>query len=373
MSKVYMPIIKTGEAEIRALENSPYLATNDIILPIIELTRGRQKTTKLENGKSLITHPYEKRLSRLKKCFYGKNVAIDLTSEDTLLSGEIMELYNPDGGYGNWLNLLNDIHNEGCFKSVIPSVIFNWDDTNFVANVKTEVVKLCMNFGTILYRCSLESKDCYEELPILLDSMTKDTVLWIIIDAGYLQESMEDSASQVFLSRINNMGSMLRGKDIDVRIVVSSTSFPNNVTEYGDTPTGTIKELEKSIYKKIHESNAKVIYSDYATINPIRNDLISMARGWIPRIDVPITESIYYYRQRRLKGMTAYQGAYTFAAGRAISDGRFPQNLHEVWGIDMIRSCAFGSVPSSAPNFWISVRMNIHIYETLKWLEALDD
>ena len=39
MSNTYMPIIKTGEAEIRAAENSSYLEDNENIIPIIEVTR----------------------------------------------------------------------------------------------------------------------------------------------------------------------------------------------------------------------------------------------------------------------------------------------------------------------------------------------
>ena len=40
---MYIPIIKTGESEIRAMSNLTPTMLKDII-PIIELTRGRQKT-----------------------------------------------------------------------------------------------------------------------------------------------------------------------------------------------------------------------------------------------------------------------------------------------------------------------------------------
>lgn len=373
MNKIYVPIIKTGEAEIRAIENSPFLSEENDIIPLIELTRGRQKTKKLDNGKKLITHPFTKRLNSLKERFKDKTVAIDLTSEEGLLSGEILDLYEPSNGYEKWRSFLNSTFKEGIFKSIIPSIILNWDDNeeDFVSNVNEEVKKICANYGAILYRCSLKEKDCYEELPLILSSALENTEIYIVIDAGYLQEAMEESAIEVFNSRIKNLKGILKGKKY--HMIISSTSFPNNVTEYGDKPTATIREIEKSIYCRVSKEHHDIIYSDYATINPIRNDLITMARGWIPRIDVPITDAIYYYRQRRPKGMTAYKGAYTYAAGRAMSDKRFPKALHGLWGISMIESCAFGEVPSSAPNFWISVRMNIHIYQTLRWLETLGD
>ena len=58
MDRKYTVIIKTGEAEIRALENT---SSNllQYILPVIEITRGR-KITKNE----IETYPFDKRLLR---------------------------------------------------------------------------------------------------------------------------------------------------------------------------------------------------------------------------------------------------------------------------------------------------------------------
>ena len=62
---MYIPIIKTGEAEIKASEKlTPGML--DRITPIIELTRGRQKTTKQGNDK-IVTYPFDKRLAKMKK------------------------------------------------------------------------------------------------------------------------------------------------------------------------------------------------------------------------------------------------------------------------------------------------------------------
>ena len=68
MDRKYTVIIKTGEAEIRALENT---SSNllQYILPVIEITRGR-KITKNE----IETYPFDKRLLKLKKVFQGQTV-----------------------------------------------------------------------------------------------------------------------------------------------------------------------------------------------------------------------------------------------------------------------------------------------------------
>lgn len=367
----YIPIIKTGDAEIKALEESPFMSSNENVIPLIELTRGRKKTTKYENGISKVSFPYEKRLDKIKKVFSNCNIAIDLTSDPDLLSDEIYELYSPLNGYDKWLSFLGKLKEERCFKSITPAIVFNWDDNDkdIIPNVSLEVLKLCKEYGSVLYRCDLGSKDCYEELPIIRQSLTKDSFLFVVIDAGYLQFSMEKSATDVFLARIRNFNNILEG--YNYQIVISSTSFPNNVTEYGDKETDTIRLLEKDIYNNIKHIYSDVAYSDHATINPKRNDLIVMARGWIPRIDVPINEAVYYYKVRRPKGMSAYKGAYIVAANKAIADVRYPKSLTDLWGIKMINNCAYGLVPASNPSFWISVRMNIHLYQTLNWLNLI--
>lgn len=61
----------------------------------------------------------------------------------------------------------------------------------------------------------------------------------------------------------------------------------------GDLDTDTFSISEISMYNSIQQTHDDVIYSDYASINPIRNDTITMARGWIPRIDVPLSDEIF--------------------------------------------------------------------------------
>ena len=82
MDSKYWIIVKTGEAEIRALENTPQCILSKT-LPLIEITRGRKVTKD-----NIETYPFDKRLSKIKRIFKGQNVAIDVTSEDALSSHE---------------------------------------------------------------------------------------------------------------------------------------------------------------------------------------------------------------------------------------------------------------------------------------------
>ena len=100
-------------------------------------------------------------------------------------------------------------------------------------------------------------------------------------------------------------------------------------------------------------------------MNPQRNDNIIMANGWLPKIDVALPRLVYYKRERRPKGTTAYSSTYELVARLATADSRFPLSQIDIWGIRQIVDCSMGSVPSSQPSFWISVRMNTHICQQL--------
>lgn len=95
-----------------------------------------------------------------------------------------------------------------------------------------------------------------------------------------------------------------------------------------------------------------------------------MARGWIPRIDVPLPNEIFYYKQRRPKGVSAYASTYIQVAQSVCFDQRFPSDL-DIWGIEQIKTCAAGGTPSASPSFWISVRMNIHIAQQVKRIYSI--
>ena len=363
---MYIPIIKLAESELRALENISF--EDKKILPLIELTRGRKKTTKLDKLHSVVSFPFEKRLDKIKKIFKGLCVAFDLTSDINLLSTEILNLYDPNKGYSNWLSFLENMKEENIFSEIIPSIIFNWDDANFENNLRLQIKTLSQYYSKLIYRTPLQTKDYYEELPLILKFLPSNIELYVLIDGGYLQEAIVDDAITVLKARISTINTLAKKYNDTIHIIISSTSFPNNVTEYGDKGTDNIVLVEKNIYTSIKEEYHNIIYSDYASINPTRNDTVLMARGWVPRIDVPVYNETYYYKVRRPRGTSAYKGAYILAAKSVIKDSRFPKYLDNNWGIQMIKACAFGNVFGSTPSFWISVRMNIHIEQIYRWL-----
>jgi len=357
----YSVIIKTGEAEIRAIENSEKSVLNQLF-PLIEITRGRKVKNDID------PYPFDKRLDKLKESFAGQTVAFDLTSDDVLSSPKIDELYNYANGYQNWVDFLLQIKTENIIKEVVPTILLNTEDNDFNDNLLLQVQNLKRNFTSILYRNSILDENCYDDFELLKNEL-QGTKLYIMIDCEYTPQASQNNFAEKAIARINNIKSILT--NIDVKFIVTATSFPNNVTDLSDAEHDTFNISEIQIHNTVCNEIPNVIYGDYASINPKRNDTVTMARGWIPRIDVALQKSIYYYRKRRPQGISAYAATYTQVAQSAMNDNDFPKDLGNNWGIQQINTCARGGAPSSTPRFWIAVRMNIHIAQQVKRLYSL--
>ena len=361
MNKEYIVVVKTGEAEIRAINNTSR-ETLEELFPIIELTRGRKKT--LEDKTE--TYPFINRLNQLKNALKGLEIAIDVTSDATLSSPEVDELYEYGNGYEKWVNFIYEIKEEGCFKDIVHALIMNFDDPSFEENLVKEINQLSRYCDTLLYRNSIEDEYCYTDLPFILEHLPQSKRLLVLIDCGYTSQAMENNVSQKVLQRIENFKNGL----IDERCYLAfcATSFPNNISDIGGENYDEFRIAEVNIHKTILDHYSDVCYGDYGSINPKRNDNITMSRGWIPRIDVPLFETVYYYRERRAK--RAYIDTYRDVARKVVKDPKFHQDI-DCWGRSQIAHCC-KLPPSSSPNFWISVRMNIHIEQQLKRLKQLN-
>lgn len=363
---MYIPIIKTGEAEIKASEKLTSKML-DRMQPIIELTRGRQKTTKRGDDK-VVTYPFDKRLDKMKEVFKNKTVFFDLTTDENLLSSEVYALYDYTNGYEKWRSFIKDQIGENGFGRIIPSVLMNWDDDDFETNFAKQVTGLAACCGAVMYRSSIQTKDCYDELPMLMNCLPTECDLWIVLDGGYLQDSAVELAYDRCKKRIDNIkGRILKGRS--AFFVVASTSYPERVFDYGEGNPIIISHSEVKLYEQLKVIYPEILYGDYAGTNPIRKDLVVMARGWIPRIDIPLMYKTKVYWKRRPKGITEYKGTYMSVAQETVRDAEFPTFLSGKWGINEILRCAEGYETPCVPHHWISVRMFNHIYSQLVRIE----
>ena len=363
MDKHYCVIARTAQAEFRAMQNLPR-KTLDKILPIVELTRGRKTTSKQTN---LVSYPYHKLIDKVKEIYRGCDIAFDVTSNELLSSPEIDELYDFSQGYSAWIGLLDDLSVEGVFKSIIPSVLLNYDDDRFEENVRLEIQQLSSRFDSIMYRYAINNDGGEDDLRLISNSFSSEKELLVVLDCEYVPVSSINStkiACRTIIHRIKSVLGVRRYK-----IVLVSTTYPNNVSETNNEFADDIPLREIDLFDGVRQDYRDIVYGDYGTVNPQRNDGIVMANGWLPKIDVALKSLVYYNRRRRPKGVTAYSSTYELVAQLATADSRFPLNQIDIWGIRQIVDCSMGAVPSSQPSFWISVRMNTHICQQVLRME----
>ncbi len=354
MKNKYNLLLKTGDAEIRALEKSQFDTSK--IFPIIELTRGRKSKY---DQVGLIS----KRIERLSKIFSNQSICIDLTTSEELSNSQIEELYTSVDGYSNWINFLTNLNDKEYFKEIVPTILVDTEDETLEENLLKQVKSLTKTFSKIAYRNNILDDGYYDDIEVFAEYINKKKKndFIFILDCEYVPSGATRNIAELAKARIKKVKSLIP----NTKVIIVSTSFPRYVSDIGNDNYDIFPILEINIFNDIKEAYSDVLYGDYGSINPIRNDTVIMARGWIPRIDVPTLEGIYYYRVRNT--LKDYAATYSLVAEKVYRDSKFPIYQGN-WGIKQIISAKAGKSPGSAPSFWISVRMSIFIAMQLKRL-----
>lgn len=392
-SKDYFLLMKTATSEHRAWSNLE-ADVKSKITPIFEITRGRKKRgTRKGTAEELLGFPeiysYEDNLQKFEKASSDcKTVFYDLTHEDALSCFEIEKIRNSQNGYSNWCGFIESRIGQ-LEAAIVPVLQINPapDDgyEEFSDNLTKQVERLYNRFEAVAYRAAIQiDSDFLYDLDIIAALTNKVTeqgkLFYLLLDHEFIRPQSASIHAQITTDIIN------RAKQIIPSLVpiVLATSYPRNVVELVGQESGHIPVEEMRLYSQI--SNAiDVLYGDYGSINPIRNDEIIMSQGWIPKVEfvAPISNEIlntFYFRERREnlgkipdpkkpeRNKTrwgSYKPAYIKAAQSAISNRYFPAKDSQSWGVNQILEVAnsneanFGS--RSTPSFWISVRMEIHI------------
>lgn len=358
--KKYVPIIKTGDAEIKAISNIDD-NVQEFILPLFELTRGR-KNQKEDEGK------IAKKIQFLKDNYKDTPFILDLTGIEDLSNTEIEQLHSSENSYRNWINFC--IEHKDEFGIFYPVVQIEEEEQYglYIEKLNQQITELCKHFDYVVFRSQdvIEARDLISDIQDILDRESsrninlKDKIIYVL-DYKYINNVEQNvETAKTFINVLTALGIK--------NIVLSSTSFPANVSEHMNPSnyiSFKIKELDfyKKVLNEVNNKDLNLVYSDYASINPIRNDNV-FARGWIPRIDVPsIDKQIHCLRKKRLEN-TTYADTYILVAREVTQKKYFKDLINQniiSWGLNTIINAANGNVEGSAPRFWISVRMNMHL------------
>ncbi len=349
----YVPVMKTGDAELRGLAN----ISSDIkerITPLIELTRSRS-SKKVPQGN------ISRRLKKLEEVFGNREFILDLTAIEDLRNDQIRDLQDTAEGYENWIEFLKEVKLD--FEYVIPVIqvsdIGVDDEAELDKRIKEQSRELNKIFETVAYRFPIGYEEYTQDLDVICKGISKDKLI-CIIDAGFILRGKVDDYSEKAKQVVENL------KQAGLaNIVLTATSFPKNVMDYTIAEDQGEFDLEEwLLYKKVKDGiDTELCYGDYAIIHPIRS-LQAGGNGWIPRIDVPIKKQLFFYRNRKGKLEKSYKLAYTRVAKRIVKDNRYIKLVKKIghcWGTEQIELAADGYPQGLSPSFWISVRMNINI------------
>jgi hypothetical protein len=348
MKNKYGLLFKTGGSEIRAIKNLPPTRR---ILPIAELTRGRKTLTDKAGD-------VQKSVRRLADHIGRTDVILDLTTEEYLSNKQIEELFDPADGYGKWVEFLTSINRDDLFKNIFPVLLNSAENFN-EDNLKREVSSMLQEFNGVTYRCSIEDEGYGEDIDVIAESV-KGKSFFFIVDCGYIRPSEIETCIKQAVQVIQDT----HKKIPHAQFILTSTSFPDRI---GEATFGIFPLTEIKLYDGVTKYLPKVdiMYGDYGSVHPHRNDDIPLGNGWRPRIDVPLETEIFYCLRDKIS--EGYAATYSLVAAEAVKDERFPFQI-DSWGIRQILNAADGAAPGASPSFWISVRMNMHIEQQLKRL-----
>ena len=344
----YVPIIKTMDAELRALEKLDDFS-KDGLVPLFELTKSR-KTSKSPIG------TIERRFSRLQEVFEGRPFILDLTSYEDQMNAEIVNLLDDEDGFNNWCTFI-----EGKTDGNLIPVVHVYDDSE-EAEVASQVERLEDACGTVAFRMNPKDVRQLAFVEMILNSLKNKDNLVVILDSGFVGQGEGLMNALIVAAALRRIEAIY---DIPF-CVVASSSFPSSVMAKGyheDKTSGEFALEELLLYQALGDSfdMEKIVYGDHASIHPVRNPV----RGgtWIPRVDMPLDDTVIFRRFPREDG-----GYVRAAAAITMAEEYDPIDC---WGDEQISVAAGGAPNGRSPSFWISVRMNIHLTRRVQFISEV--
>jgi len=333
MKQVYVPFIKTTDAELRGYEHLEN-TVKDQILPLFELTRSRK-------SKNNPIGEIQRRLDSCMDMVGGRQLILDLTTHESLSNPEIERLLSDDNDFENWCSFIEEIDN----PNLIPVVHALGDGDGLEITKQAE--RLLKTSEYVAFRVSAFENNASD----YIDKFPDKSKLILLLDAEFIRVGHSPREVASIEQTINGITSL----NTLEACVLAASSFPASVVEpgYGEDAYGYFNIEEVILNKMVSDDlpDHSIVYGDYASIHPVRYEM--KGGSWVPRVDVPLEDKLYFHRYRR------EDGGYAQAAKMAIADQKYASM--NSWGDIQIQEAAKGAPPGLSPAFWISCRLNMHI------------
>lgn len=377
----YHLLLKTGQAELRAWKNLSSSRKRAVSVHV-ELTRGRKKPNKDKSA------PIEYNIERLFKCLEDdfqtcRECVVDLTREPLLASSETEALSSPQDGYSRWVGKIRELHAKN--QSIRPTFLVNptGEETfeQYEQALFQQFDSFAQEFDLIVYRVSvIHDADFLEDLKMLAERIQKfindGNRFRVLLDFEYVQPSTAALHASYAVPIIRDLSDVVDG----LEIVSVGTSFPKIITEIGDEDSDSFSLEEVRLNAELNRlQNIEIFYGDYGSINPIRSDIAPPVGAYMrPHVDFTTSDNkVFYHRIKpdvdpKTKTLLSPRlRLYKEAAMLVANDERFTP-VPDSWGYNMIVEASRSLPKNSSAEFWISVRMEIHICRQLDRLESTE-
>jgi hypothetical protein len=328
----YLPILRSRAAELRGLRELPRDARKKLF-PVVELTRSRRTP---KNTGAVVSKSVELVCEILEDTPF----VADLTSLESLQNSEFDRLLDDSNDFRTWTDFARANLPDHCVPVV--HLLEPFELQPFLA----QVGRLREKFQRVAVRIPTSYRD-FEVFTAALKGLADFQDVVLILDAGFITRATINGAAARLVEMLNLVGNLgLR------HLSVASSSFPNSVVSAGGgDDTGEFRLLEVDLGTWCKGQFPSLSYGDYGAIHPM--DFKGTVTNWVPRVDVMLDDSFYYYRYRRS------DGGYIRAAKDARMDGRYVSL--PCWAHDNIEAAAAGNPPGRSPSFWIANRVNFHL------------
>lgn len=337
----YFPAIRTRPAEIDGYSK---LADEikDAVTPIITLGAWPRHEDAVEPMKQVAS------------ALGDRPFILDVTKVPLYQKSRIFDLLNEKNSFERWRTFVSDIAN------VVPMIQIT-SSAKLSQVIKQARLLESASSHQVAFRISNFLVETPKVIAALsaLDAPEKSLV---IIDAGYIRDSMSASLSAC-INTIND----LREEIPEALITVISTSFPASVAGYLAPESGgcrgTITIMERELHSAIGADAA--VYGDHASIH----SKVYMTSGgrFMPRIDYPLNDAWEIERRPEIRDSQGY-----IKAAEALIE-KFPSILEEsTWGAEKIRNAARGDIDGMrTPARWIAARVNMHVTRQVELSEGI--
>jgi len=346
----YHPILKTKDAELRAISNLDFNSASKT-LPIFELTKSR--ITKKDSVGDIA-----KRVSQIREIQRDRPFILDVTTDTNQVNDQTKILLTPENGYECWRQFLNAHHD----LSLIPVIHIDFELDPELEETKKFVQLASRNHSILAARIppGLDEHE-YKEIFDAISPSLGLTKLYVLLDAGCIRKKFKatgnlDEIKSTFSSSIRSIFKLSTNRSWLLQLVSISGSFPPVVSVEGGDESGRFSILEHRVNLSLRQAFPLIKLGDYGSINAQQTEM----RGgtFVPRIDFCNDENFFYHRFRRDKG------AYIKCAQEVLKNPHY--SSLGTWGDEEIMAAANGKPSGISPSFWISVRANRYMSSRVK-------